>query len=299
MPQLPGLAPLLRRLGPTLSTYVLRGLRALVVRGAEPTARLRRELALPPVPGHPLFAGMFSAPGTLALYSRHFAPPQPDYPPDTLIAGFTFYDAAPPLGAALPASLARFLASGPPPVVFTLGSFVARAGERFFEASLEAARAVGVRAVLVVGESDTRLYPSGADVCVCDYAPYSALFPHALAIAHQCGIGTTAQALRAGKPQLAVPFYGDQPDNAAHLARLGVARVVRPARYRPAVVARALRALIEDRSMARRAAALGPLIEAEDGADEAAQHIDRLLADQSALASVPRAPRSLTSSSSA
>ena len=36
----------------------------------------------------------------------------------------------------------------------------------------------------------------------------------------------TGQALRAGRPMLVVPFAHDQPDNAARVRRLGVARVV-------------------------------------------------------------------------
>lgn len=38
--------------------------------------------------------------------------------------------------------------------------------------------------------------------------------PRALANIHQGGIGTTAQALRAAKPMIVVPYSHDQPDNA-------------------------------------------------------------------------------------
>ena len=62
-----------------------------------------------------------------------------------------------------------------------------------------------------------------------EYLPYSAVFPRALAVIHQAGIGTLSQALRSGRPQLIVPFAFDQPDNARRAAALGVARVL-PAR---------------------------------------------------------------------
>lgn len=58
------------------------------------------------------------------------------------------------------------------------------------------------------------------------YLPYSLLFPRAAAVIHQAGIGTLAQALRAGRPQLIVPVAFDQADNADRTARLGVARVI-------------------------------------------------------------------------
>ncbi len=56
------------------------------------------------------------------------------------------------------------------------------------------------------------------------YLPYAAVFPHAAAIVHQAGIGTLAQAMRSGRPQLLVPASFDQPDNARRAAVLGAAR---------------------------------------------------------------------------
>ena len=61
------------------------------------------------------------------------------------------------------------------------------------------------------------------------YAPFSALMPRLRALVHHGGIGTSAQALAAGIPQLVVPFAHDQFDNAARLRRLGVADTLRPA----------------------------------------------------------------------
>ena len=55
------------------------------------------------------------------------------------------------------------------------------------------------------------------------YVPFSALLPRLSGLVHHGGIGTSAQALAAGIPQLVVPFAHDQFDNAARLRRLGVA----------------------------------------------------------------------------
>ena len=48
------------------------------------------------------------------------------------------------------------------------------------------------------------------------------MLPHAAALVHHGGIGTTAQGLAAGTPQLVMPMNHDQPDNAARIVKLGV-----------------------------------------------------------------------------
>ena len=94
---------------------------------------------------------------------------------------------------------------------------------------------------------------------------------------HQAGIGTTAQALRAGKPMLIVPFSHDQPDNAARMVRLGVARVIGRRKYSAATAAEALRGLLEDPAYAARAAAAAAQIQRENGAARAADIIETVL----------------------
>jgi UDP:flavonoid glycosyltransferase YjiC (YdhE family) len=68
------------------------------------------------------------------------------------------------------------------------------------------------------------------------YVPFSALLPMAAAFVRHGGIGTTAQALAAGVPQLVVPMAHDQPDNAMRVRRLGVGEFLLPGRYRTATV---------------------------------------------------------------
>jgi UDP:flavonoid glycosyltransferase YjiC (YdhE family) len=53
------------------------------------------------------------------------------------------------------------------------------------------------------------------------YVPLRALLPRAAALVHHGGIGTTAEALRAGVPQAIVPLAYDQFDNAARVEALG------------------------------------------------------------------------------
>jgi UDP:flavonoid glycosyltransferase YjiC (YdhE family) len=73
---------------------------------------------------------------------------------------------------------------------------------------------------------------------------------------------------------LVVPHAHDQPDNAHRAARLGMARVLAPRRYRASDVADALRALLEDPAAAARATAIGEIVRAEDGVREACSGIE-------------------------
>ena len=115
-----------------------------------------------------------------------------------------------------------------------------------------------------------------AEVCICAYAPHSLLFPRAAAIVHHGGIGTLAQALRSGRPQLIVPYFADQLDNAARAAGLGVALMRPPRRYARASASRDLHRLLGAGYLDRARQAARSLA-AEDGAAEAARIVlDRL-----------------------
>jgi rhamnosyltransferase subunit B len=110
-----------------------------------------------------------------------------------------------------------------------------------------------------------------------NYAPYSQIFPHACAIAHQGGIGTTAQALRAGRPTLVMPYSHDQPDNAARLERLGTSQTISRKQYSATKVTKLLRELLEHPSYAAKAAKVSQIIQAENGVTVACNAIEKLL----------------------
>ena len=265
-----------RHLGVGASRSLVRMAKLASRHWADPVRALRTELGLPGAPD-PIFEGQHSPLGVLAMFSHVLAEPQPDWPPNTHITGHVFFDGV-DASNELPRSLARFLESGPPPIVFTLGTSAVGAAGSFYEQSAAAARQLRMRAVLLVGH-DARNRPATAtdDVCVCDYASYTALFPRAAAVVHQGGIGTTAQALRAGKPMLVVPHAHDQPDNAFRVERLGVARVIYPKQYRTARIAEVLGTLLADESATKSAAVVATQMRQEDGPGAASDVIERAL----------------------
>ncbi len=256
-------------LGRWVFAGMLKAARFETGRWAQPVYRLREKLGLPRG-GNPVIEGQFSPYGTLALFSPHFAAPQPDWPVNTKATGFVSYDKrGEGFGAASDGSeLERFLAAGAAPVVFTLGSSAVMAAGQFFEESLRAAMKLGMRAVLLVGKERPPRVESDS-IYVTDYAPYSELLPRAAATVHQGGIGTTAQALGAGKPMIVVPWAHDQPDNAARCSRLGLSRTVRRDEYKWETVAKELDRLFGDARYARRAREMADRLAEEDGVNAA------------------------------
>jgi UDP:flavonoid glycosyltransferase YjiC (YdhE family) len=250
----------------------------------EPVYALRQELGLPPG-RNPLFEAKFSPRLVLALFSKVLGEPQPDWPANTQISGFVFYDGAGAresagagagesagAGAAGSASalapeLEAFLQAGPPPLVFTLGSAAVYDPGDFYDESARAAEALGMRAVLLVGPdpSSQPRQRHSPDVITVNFAPFSALFPRASLIVHQGGVGTTAQALRAGKPMLIMPYSHDQPDNARRMRRLGVAKVISRTHYNATRAARKIGKLLGKPAYSARAARAARIIAAEDG----------------------------------
>jgi UDP:flavonoid glycosyltransferase YjiC (YdhE family) len=287
IPRAQWLTALLRRLGPGPTRWAMRVIKHAFGAQLRPVHALRAAIGLPALRINPLFDGQFSALGAIGLYSPLLAAAQPDYPQPTAIVGFASYDSDDGAPSSLEPSLEEFLAAGPRPLVFTLGSLIVHSPGSFYRESVLAAQRLGLRAVLVVGENGIAEYAglASAGVHVCAYAPHSLLFPRAAANVHQGGIGTLAQALRSGRPQLIVPFYADQLDNAVRAGKLGVARWVAPAVYDCESACRELGALIGTADYAARAEGLGRMLAAEDGAARGAEVVlERLRAAEDGAA---------------
>jgi rhamnosyltransferase subunit B len=252
-------------LGPGFTRLFFRFAKSIMRRWGAPVNALRSRLGLREF-SNPLLDDMFSPHGTQAWFSKAFARPQSDWPARTAITGFPFYDKLEP-GQGLSPDLARFLDAGSAPVVFTLGSSAVFAAGEFYSESLAATRKAGCRAVLLIGR-DARNMPATPipdTVFVAEYAPYSELLSRAAATVHQGGVGTTAQALRAGKPMIVVPWSHDQPDNGMRIQRLGVGRVIPRGRYRADRVARELKLVLGGPAYAASARAAACKMKREDG----------------------------------
>lgn len=216
--------------------------------------------------------GIVSDHQTIAFYSKVLQDIQPDFPANTEIVGFPFHDCESGTTPTLPAKLEAFLDNGPAPLVFSLGTWVVYGGEMFYRRAVDVAKALGERCVILVGgESPLLQEDFGPDVCVIGYAPHSLLFPRCKAVIHHGGIGSTAQALRSGRPQLVTPVFGDQFDNAFRLHKSGASLTLNYDKWRKGAAVKQIRDLLANPAIAAQAAACALMITAEDGARRAAE----------------------------
>jgi UDP:flavonoid glycosyltransferase YjiC (YdhE family) len=147
-------------------------------------------------------------------------------------------------------ALERFLDAGSPPILFTPGS-ANQTAARFFRAAVDASLRLGRRALLLT-RFPGHLPPLPATVHHEPFVPLAQVLPRCAALVSHGGIGTLAQGLSAGVPQLTMPMGFDQPDNATRLNRLGVGRWVVPSAFQGARVASELAGLLDDPAVAER-----------------------------------------------
>lgn len=276
-PQWPPLYRLMR-----LSPWVGRGVMALATkkldRLLQPVYDLRAELGLPRGE-QPVLAGQHSPTKVLGLFSQVMAQPQPDWPVNTVVTGFPFYDRRDFFGESeIAKELLEFLDAGPPPIVFTLGSSAFWVARNFYLDSIAAAQALGRRALLLIGHArNLPPDPLPEGIAAFEYAPFSQVLPRACAIVHQGGVGTTGQGLRSGKPALILPHAHDQFDNGNRVARAGCGRVLARPRYNRETATRELRILLEKPKFSEAAARIGEMVRQEHGAVVAADEIESVL----------------------
>lgn len=240
----------------------------------QPIADLRAEFGLPKLE-EPLFHDKFSPQLNLAMFSKVLGTTQPDWPKSTVQTGFVFYDKQ-EHDAEIPVELLKFLDSGEPPIVFTLGSAAVFDAGNFYEESIKAVENLGKRAILLVGTNIIN-QDLPENIAVFNYIPYSQVLPKAACVVHQGGIGTTAQALRAGVPQLVMPYGFDQPDNAARIERLGVAKVIERDKYTARSAEKLLRELLENPTYKQKASEIAKNIAAENGLKDSCSAIEKQL----------------------
>lgn len=264
----------LKSLGPLINRLLLHLVKFSIRSWSEPVRQLRAELGLPKGKNL-LFEGQHSPHLVLALFSQVFAQPQLDWPKSSCVTGFPFYDRQDK--SELNPELSEFLNADSPPIVFTLGSSAVMDAGNFYTESALVAKELGHRAVLLIGKDQRNKPPESLlseDIAAFDYAPYSEIFPRSIAIVHSGGIGTTAQALRSGRPMLIMPYANDQPDNAARAERLGVARTIKRTDYNAVTAATELKQLLNNPKYTERATNVGQQIQSENGVKTACDAIE-------------------------
>ena len=235
--------------------------------------RFRKEQSLPPVK-HIFGDWMHSPLATIGLFPAWFASPQPDWPPQTRLTGFIFHDKHDD-NEQLPQDVLDFLDAGDPPIVFTPGTAMKHGGQ-FFEASIQACQALGRRGMLLTQHKDQLPSTLPEGIRHFEYLPFSLVLPRVAALVHHGGIGTTAQALAAGIPQIIRPMTHDQPDNAARVQLLGTGVSISPKDYTAQNVSERLNRLLSSSDVLARSREYALRINAEGSLQETCDLIENL-----------------------
>jgi sterol 3beta-glucosyltransferase len=240
--------------------------------GTGPVKRWRREQGLPVRPramdlrhdaaGRPV--------PLLHAHSECLLPRPPDWPPQAVATGF--WRLPPARDWQPPPALQAFLDAGPPPVYVGFGSMAGRNPTRLAATVIDALTQAGLRGVLARGWGGLEAGTAPSHIHLIEEAPHDRLLPLMAAVVHHGGAGTTAAALRAGRPSVICPFFGDQPfwGRVVHEAGLGPAPL--PQRHLSAArLAAAMREAVHSDAMRHAAEAMGRRLSAEDGVGRAVE----------------------------
>ncbi len=203
----------------------------------------------------------------LGLWDPSFRPPQPDDPPRSHILGF-------PQGhsrEALDPDLLAFCEEHRP-WVMGLGSALPVAHQEPYRLALAA---TDEPIVLVGADADALGVKASSDrVRVVGRAPYSELFSRSRGVIHHGGVGTTAEALRAGVPQCVLAFGNDMFDNGERVVGLGAATMREARRATVDLLRTDLERLTRPEIRARAAELARALVSPEDALALAADRLE-------------------------
>jgi vancomycin aglycone glucosyltransferase len=229
------------------------------VRG--PVAACRRKAGLGPL-GDEFAANFFTHPIVACDPELAPVPADCELPADQV--GYLHSQA--PAGE-LPGDLQQFLAAGPPPVYIGFGSTSPAPAAALTRLIVAAVAAAGCRAVVSRGWAGLgQGEEQGAAIHFTGPVSHHALFPRVAAVVHHGGAGTTAMAARAGRPQVILPpsLY-DQAYWRQQVVDRGLGVwAPRPQSATAPELARALERVLGDAAIARRAAALGEVLQRRD-----------------------------------
>ncbi len=219
--------------------------------------------------------GLFGAP-SLALFPSWYADMKTCAPAAVRQAGFIFTpDAQPP---SLPPQVSAFIDRPGVTLVFTFGTGVSGILP-LFEKAAQVTAALGYRAIFVTRFRENIPEHLPPDIMLLDHIDFAALLPRIDLLVHHGGIGTIAQAIRSGIPQVIVPLAFDMPDNAHRFRQLGLAELVSGMRCSPRALTRSIERALR-RIPKARLQALSRQMRTERGIELAADACEDMLAEQ-------------------
>ena len=180
----------------------------------------------------------------LGLFPEWFAQRPADWPSTLKLVGFPLFDG---VTKALPQDLTEFIETYGKPIVFTPGTGVGDV-DNFFTEGQKICNALNVPGVFIGGKLNYKLKFSQANCLQVPYADFSLLLPLCSLIVHHGGMGTLAQAIKAGIPQIIRPLAYDQPDNANKISQLGIGEYVFKEQFKIETVLPIVKALLDNQN---------------------------------------------------
>jgi sterol 3beta-glucosyltransferase len=232
---------------------------------------------------------------TLYAYSAHVLPVPSDWPDDVAVTGYWFLNGEEDWQPS--PELRSFMESGEPPVYVGFGSMPATDPTSLTRLILEALGKAGKRGVIATGGGAIGTHPEAGHAHFIEGAPHERLFPLMSACVHHGGAGTTGASLRAGRPMVICPFFGDQPFWANRVEDLGVGpKPIDKRKLSADRLAAAIAEATSNPSMRQRAAQFGEAVRSEDGVASAIAFLHRkgLLKPRGGQPSARRKPEAIT-----
>lgn len=214
----------------------------------------------------------------LHCFSRHVLPRPADWPEHAIITGSWFLDDNAAWEPS--AELLAFLDAGDPPVYEGFGSMSGRDPRRITKAVIDGLQQANVRGILASGWGGLSTDDLPESIFALDQAPHEWLFPRMSAVVHHGGAGTTAAGLRAGRPTIICPFFGDQPYWGKRVHELGAGSEPIPQKKLTAERLAAAIHEVQSERIRQNADALGEKIRAEDGVANAVAFIEEYMAEK-------------------
>lgn len=207
----------------------------------------------------------------LSAWSPSLIPPSSDWCPRVHVTGYYFF---PDNNSYIPPNeLKEFLEAGKPPVCVSFGSMVHKNAEKVDEIIRESLKRTNNRGIILSGWGSVHR-ESTSELLYIESAPHDWLLPKCKMLIHHGGAGTTSAGLRAGIPQVVVPFMADQPFWGSRVHAIGVAP--KPIRVRQLSVEGMVGAMVvaESKGILERAQVIGQGIRGEEGVMNAVKLIE-------------------------
>ncbi len=208
---------------------------------------------------------------TLCAWSPSILPPSKEWTANVHVTGYYFFE--PNNSYQPPAELQTFLNSGRKPICISFGSMVNRDAEKIDRIVREALRQTNHRGIILSGWGKVH-QSSSEDLLYLESALHDWLLPRCKMIIHHGGAGTTSAGLRAGIPNIVVPFTADQPFWGRRVHAVGAGP--KPILVKHLSVERLTRAIAEAGSKAagERADVIGREIRSENGVSRAVEFVE-------------------------